>query len=96
MRFSFATDDLADLYEYGDTKYHPHLVKAFRRVIDMIAVAPDERTLRGIKGLRMEKLHGDRDGQYSIRVNDQFRLIFTIIMDIEGNYLLIIEMIDYH
>ena len=44
----------------------------------------------------MEKLQGDRDGQYSVRVNDQYRLIFTITQDDEGNYLLIIELVDYH
>jgi proteic killer suppression protein len=96
MRFSFATDNLADLYEYGSNKYHPYLIKAYRRVIDVIAVAPDERTLRGIKGLRMEKLQGDRNEQYSVRVSDQYRLIFTITRDDEGNYLLIIEIVDYH
>ncbi|HEY3377660.1 MAG TPA: type II toxin-antitoxin system RelE/ParE family toxin [Armatimonadota bacterium] len=97
MRFSFAANDLAELYETGvSTKIHPHLVKAFQRVVDLIAAVIDVQELRGIKGLRMEKLHGDRDGQYSVRMNDQFRLIFHIERDDEGNYLLIIELVDYH
>jgi len=44
----------------------------------------------------MEKLHGIRDGQYSVRVTSQFRLIFTIEKDDGGNLLLIIELVDYH
>lgn len=96
MRFSFATNDLANLYQYGNSQYHPHIVKAYRRVIDIIAAAPDERTLRGFKGLRMEKLQGNREGQFSLRINDQYRLIITIERDEEGNYLLVIEMVDYH
>jgi len=61
-----------------------------------VSQAPDERTLRGLAGLRMEKLHGIRDGQYSVRVTSQFRLIFTIEKDDGGNLLLIIELVDYH
>jgi proteic killer suppression protein len=96
MRFVFASDELANLYVRGSSQLHPHLSKAYRRVIDVIAAAPDERTLRGIKGLRMEKLQGDREGQYSVRVNDQYRLLFAITRDAHGNYLLLIQLIDYH
>jgi proteic killer suppression protein len=96
VRFSFGTRDLVHLYVHGSNQYHPNLVKAFRRVIDIIAAAPDERTLRGMKGLRMEKLHGDREGQYSVRLNDQYRLIFSVLRDEGGNYLLILDVVDYH
>ena len=97
MRFSFASNDLAELYQFGvGTKLHPHLVKVFRRIVDVIATAPDERALRGIKSLHMEKLRGNREGQYSVRLNDQYRLAFTIESDGHGNYLLIIDLVDYH
>jgi proteic killer suppression protein len=97
MRFSFTTNDLAELYQSGmSTKLHPNIVKAFRRAVDIIASAPDERALRGIKSLHMEKLRGNREGQYSIRLNDQYRLVFSIESDGHGNFLLIIEMVDYH
>ena len=70
MDFVFASDDLADLYVGGHRRYHPDLLKAFRRVIDIIAAAPDERTLYGLRGLRLERLRGERSGQHSVRLND--------------------------
>jgi len=43
-------------------------------------------------GNRLEALHGDREGQYSIRVNDQWRLCFIWR---EGNAY-DVEIVDYH
>lgn len=96
MRFAFATAELVALYVHGHRKVHPDLLKAFRRVVDVLAAAPDERTLYGLRGLRLEKLKGHRAGQYSVRLNDQYRLIFEIGRDGEGSYLTIIEIVDYH
>jgi proteic killer suppression protein len=96
MRFAFAGEDLARLYVDGGRKCHPDLLKALRRVVDVIAAAPDERTLYGLHGLRLEKLRGSRAGQYSIRLNDQHRLILEIDRDDEGSFLTIVEMVDYH
>jgi len=97
MRFVFQSSDLERVYVTGThPKWHPNLVKAFIRVVRTISQAPDERTLRGLKVLHMETLHGGRDGQYSVRVNDQYRLIYTIERDDDGNLLLIIDVVDYH
>ena len=43
-------------------------------------------------GNRLEKLKGDREGQYSIRINDQFRICFTWQ---DGNAY-DVELVDYH
>ena len=43
-------------------------------------------------GNRLEKLHGDRQGQYSIRINDQYRVCFTWR---DGNAY-DVEVTDYH
>ncbi|MCM1125960.1 MAG: type II toxin-antitoxin system RelE/ParE family toxin [Lachnospiraceae bacterium] len=40
----------------------------------------------------LEKLAGDRDGQYSIRINDQYRICFRP----EGNNFYDVEIVDYH
>jgi proteic killer suppression protein len=45
-----------------------------------------------LPGLRLEKLTGDRSGQYSIRVNNQFRLCFRWKDDGAHN----VELTDYH
>lgn len=41
---------------------------------------------------RLERLSGDRDGQYSIRVNDQWRICF----DWQDGYAMNVEIVDYH
>jgi proteic killer suppression protein len=58
--------------------------------------AIDERDLYRQKGMRYEKLSGDRAGQRSVRLNQQWRLILRPDHDKEGNFLWIIELVDYH
>ena len=41
---------------------------------------------------RLEKLDGDRKGQYNIRINDQYRICFQV----EGNNFFDVEIVDYH
>ena len=41
---------------------------------------------------RLERLSGDRDGQYSIRVNDQWRICF----DWQDGDAMNVEIVDYH
>ncbi len=43
-------------------------------------------------GNRLESLSGDRDGQYSIRINDQWRICFVWV-DGDANQ---VEIVDYH
>lgn len=71
-------------------------VKGYRKVFGWIAAAADERDLRRMKSLRFEKLRGDRSHQYSMRVNDQFRLIVEMER-VEGRTVVILlEVTDYH
>lgn len=97
MRFRLKTPELELLFYTGQSRNLPiGVVKAFIKAIRVIDAAQDERDLRAAKGKRMEKLSGSREGQYSLRLNDQYRLVFTIEKDMEGNYLIIIEIVDYH
>ena len=48
--------------------------------------------LRVPPGNRLERLSGDRSGQYSIRVNDQYRICFAV----DGNDFCDVEIVDYH
>ncbi len=48
--------------------------------------------LREIRGNRFEALKGDRKGQYSIRINDQYRICFRWEKDSAYD----VEIIDYH
>jgi len=98
LRFWFKNKKLEALYteEKGAHKYSRGVVDAFVDVMSVISAAVDERDLRKLKGLRYEKLRGDRKGQHSIRLNDQFRLIVERGEDHQGKYLLIIGIEDYH
>ena len=72
------------------------VVKAYRRRIAQIRAARDERDLYGIKSLHFERLIGTRQGQHSIRLNDQYRLILEIEGRSVGKTVRIIGIEDYH
>lgn len=73
-------------FRCADTErlFHREAVRRFKsmerqalRKLDMLDAAPDLRTLSLLPGNRLDRLKGDREGQYSIRINDQWRLCFT-------------------
>ncbi|MEE9312453.1 MAG: type II toxin-antitoxin system RelE/ParE family toxin [Planctomycetota bacterium] len=75
---------------------HPDIIDAYQRKLSFIRAAVDERDIRRMKSWRYEKLKGDREGQYSIRIKNQFRLIFTIKRDEAGSSFHVIEIVDHH
>jgi proteic killer suppression protein len=64
---------------------------AYRKLIQLDE-AGELRDLQGIPGNRLEKLSGGRQGQYSIRINDRWRICFRW----EGGDAYDVEIIDYH
>jgi len=99
MRLRFATPDLQRLFEDPSWKGHKYgrdLVRAYRKKVGFLVNAGDERDLWNYRALRFEKLHGDRAGQHSIRLNDQWRLILWLETDDEGRILVVVEIVDYH
>ncbi|MFM1842384.1 MAG: hypothetical protein RLZZ490_1120 [Cyanobacteriota bacterium] len=102
MNFEFKSKKLEQLYteEKNAHKYPGEVIDNFFEVMLILESVPDEQTLlnKKIGGRKPEKLKGKRGvkGQYSIRLNQQFRLIFTIETDPNDKYLLIIEIVDYH
>ncbi len=80
----------------AETRLPISVIKSCREKLIVIAAAPDVRTLRNWKSLRFEKLKGDRDGQCSIRLNDQWRLIFKLDEDRSPPAVIVIAVDDYH
>ena len=78
MDIVFADGSLAllETEDAGQTKLPVPVIKSARRKLTVLRAATDDRSLRNWKSLHYEKLKGDRDGLRSIRVNDQWRLIF--------------------
>jgi proteic killer suppression protein len=72
------------------------IVKAFRKRMQLIRAAIDERAFYAMKSLHYEKLQGDRAGKNSMRLNDQWRLILRIRQDEDGKCVVVISIIDYH
>jgi proteic killer suppression protein len=66
--------------------------KVAERKLTMLDSASDLRDLLSPAGNRLERLKGDRDGQHSIRINDQWRIWFVWKSD--GPY--DVEITDYH
>lgn len=100
MRFRFRSKKLERLYteEKGARRFPPEAVTAFFEVIAVIAAAYDERDFYALKSLRFEGLAGRRGkrGEYSMRLNRQWRLIITFEEDSDGRIAVIIEIVDYH
>lgn len=57
-------------------RFGPELQSAAQRKLAMLNRVADVEELRIPPGNRLEKLHGDREGQWSIRINDQWRIWF--------------------
>ncbi|MFH2101895.1 MAG: type II toxin-antitoxin system RelE/ParE family toxin [Chloroflexota bacterium] len=98
MRYSFKTKKLAALYEHEKDahKFPAEVVDAFFAVMTRIEAARDIRDLYALKSLHFEKLKGKQKDTRSIKLNDQWRLTMRLEMDDCGNYLLILEITDYH
>jgi proteic killer suppression protein len=57
-----------------------------------ISAATSIEDLRELRGNRLETLQGNRQGQYSIRINDQYRICFRWLQENAYD----VEIIDYH
>jgi proteic killer suppression protein len=64
------------------------------RRLAILNAATSLNDLRVLRSNRLEALGGDRRGQYSIRINDQWRLCFTWMRDAPGPA--DVEIVDYH
>lgn len=94
----FSDKQLEALYthEQDAHKYQPGIVDAFFEVLTIIRAAKDEQDFYTVRSLRAEKLKGKRKGQWSVRLNRQWRLILVIKTDEQGDYAEMLELVDYH
>lgn len=89
---SFADTDTRDLAEDRRVSRFEAIERPARRKLAILDAAPSLDSLRVPPGNRLEALRGDRVGQYSIRINDQWRVCFRWI-DGEPHD---VEICDYH
>ena len=76
--------------------FPPGVVKAYRKRMQVIRAAPDERDFYQLKSLRYEKLQGNRSHQHSMRLNDQYRLVLEYDEEPSKKVVVIRCIEDYH
>lgn len=96
IEFIDAQLELIETDRAAETGLPVAIIKSCRRKLVFIRSAPDERTLREWKSLRYEKLKGAREGQKSIRLNDQWRLVFRLKSGATPLKMIVLAVEDYH
>jgi proteic killer suppression protein len=93
MIIGFADKDTESLFITGKSKrLSPALVKAALRKLDYLNRAKTLNDLLAPPGNRLEALKGDLKGKYSIRINDQFRIVFKFQNGDASD----VKVTDYH
>lgn len=92
----FADETTADIYHGVNSRQARRIPQEIRpvawRKLDMIENAHDLRDLRAPPGNRLESLHGRLSGFHSIRINDQYRVVFKF----EDGTASSVRITDYH
>lgn len=87
MRVVFKSKELESLYISplneikGKQKYSKGVIKQYQAKVKILTIIENLKDLFSFKSLNFESLSGKRKGQYSIRLNKQFRLIFIELED---------------
>jgi proteic killer suppression protein len=101
MELEFKDCRLAKVEEGGAANYKAsgaplEIIDSLRRKLHFLREAPDEQSIRNWKSLHYEKLKGNREGQRSIRLNNKWRLIFTLDESQNPRKIVILGVEDYH
>ncbi|HTY04469.1 MAG TPA: type II toxin-antitoxin system RelE/ParE family toxin [Rhodocyclaceae bacterium] len=89
---SFKCVDTEALFTTGKSRRFANIRSVAERKLTQLHAAATLDSLRAPPGNRLEALTGGRQGQHSIRINDQWRLCF--VWSEEG--VLDVEIVDYH
>jgi proteic killer suppression protein len=89
---SFKDRETERLFGRQATRRWRGIARAARRKLEMLHAARSLSDLRVPPGNRLEALRGDRKGQHSIRINDQWRVCFVW----RGGDAYDVEIADYH
>ena len=93
--FADSTLELIETVDAGVTRLPVAVIKSARRKLTLLRAAVDDRSLRNWKSLHYEKLRGDREGQKSIRLNVQYRLVF-VLSETQPLTVTVLAIEDYH
>lgn len=99
MVVTFEEAYLSDLYEKGKTddkkhRYQPEVVRRYRRCVQLMKSVPNITSLTKYNSLNYEALKGDKKGLSSIRVNDKYRIEFTVRDSMEEPIVTVCNIIE--
>lgn len=99
MVVTFGEEYLKELYEEGachDKKhrFQPDIIRRYQKAINFLKGATSIETLRRINSLNYEVLSGDKAGRSSIRINNQYRVEFTVNTTEEEPILTICNVVE--
>lgn len=98
MIVTFDKDYLRELYETGKGgkkhRFQPDIVKRYRKRIDFLKRALNTEELYAVHSLNYEVLKGDKAGISSIRVNDQYRIEFTVSIQEQETIIYICDILE--
>lgn len=99
MYVTFEKNYLQELYEKGRSgdkhhRYQPDIVRRYQRCIDYLLDVKNVKGLMQINSLHYETLKGDKAGLSSIRVNDKYRVEFTVKETIDEAVLTVCNVIE--
>jgi proteic killer suppression protein len=80
MRIAYADTTLALLEtdQAGMTQLPVAAIKSARRRLTVLRAAKDDLSLKNWKSLHYETMKGNREGQRSVRVNNEYRMVFNL------------------
>lgn len=87
---------LIETDEAEKTRLPIAVIISCRKKLVLLRAMSDERDLRNWKGLQYEKLKGDKKGLKSIRINDQWRVVFDLDNNRNPPRITILKIEDYH
>jgi len=89
---SFGSKDTEELFNYKHSKRFRAFERVALRKLLQLNAATELRILASPPGNQLEALRGDRRGQHSIRINEQWRICFMW----RGGNAFDVEIVDYH
>lgn len=83
MVVTFNEEYLEKLYTEGKTglkklRFQPQIVRGYQKAVKYLIQATRKEDLFPFKSLHFEALHGDKEGRFSVKANDQYRVEFTL------------------
>jgi toxin HigB-1 len=89
---SFGSRETEKIFRREYSRRFDAMARVAKRKLDHLHAAASLADLAAVPGNRLEALRGDREGQYSIRINEQWRICF----EWKDGEAFAVEIVDYH